>query len=392
MNNKKFRVAEGLEEGIHYQVVKDGHGVEYPVAIASHETFMPRKSGIVYIEAIRIAVNEGRSDMQGRRDDIETRSRFRCVKDKATGLYFGIPIGVHDTDKTVKWQNIPISPREPYDLSKPEDREKWAMLSRMSNLLGSPNQFGAPLYKVIDEEKKSINFLEIYKLKKDACGIVEGLDMVMCREMALNVGINADAFSPVMLQAELLKFADKNAEKFLNIWNNPKRNVISIFNRAIKYGVIEHNTRGDLEGKGIGYYYNNIYLGDNEGQVVSKLAEANNAAILSSISVAASARESQVKNGLSHEVKPAEKVINIPAVDPEKEAMAKKIAELEAKLKGGAPVTEAVAPAETSVAPVSDELKALREEAKALGVPKWHILGPDKLKSAIAAKKLQTQS
>lgn len=390
-----FRIAAGLHEGVHYTVVKDGHGVEYPVAIASHETFMPRKSGIVHIEAVRISINESRSAEQGRRDDIETRSIFRNVKDAATGLYFGIAVGINETDKTVKWLPIKLSPRQPYDLSKTKDREEWAMISRMSNLEGSPNQKGRALYKIIDHDVKALSFINILEKRHDAANIVKGLDLPTRREMALNVGINADAYSPDMLYAELIMFADKNAEKFLSTWNNPRRPVISIFNRALKYGIIENNQRGDGSGNHIGYYYNRIFLGDNEGAVVSKLAEAGNTQMLSSISVAAKQRESEVLAGLSHSVEVKEEKLSTPVIDAEKEELKRQLAELQARLGVGAVATPQV----NNTAPVSNTeplttstsnaLDLLRAEAKELKIPRWHILGEDKLRAAIAEKKTQ---
>lgn len=408
MNKRNFRVAEGLEEGVHYTIFKDGFDVEYPVAIASHETFMPRTSGIVYIEALRISVNEGRTEERGRRDDIETRSAFKQVKDKATGLYFGIPLGVDPQDKTIKWKRIPLSPRQPYNLSDPKDREMWAMISRMPNLLGSPNQAGKPLYKVIDEDQKSKNFLATYDLRKNATEIVEGLDDAQQREMAINVGINADAFSRIMLRAELLQYADKNAQKFLDVWNDPKKPIISAFNRANKYGIIKFNSNGNGAGKDIGYYYDRVFLGNNEAVVIARLGEPAMASTLSSIAMMTAAQEKAVQDGLNHKVEASKKVMNKDqggaAPDPEKEAMRKELEELKAKLAGVAPTlpgTQTVdlgtanagtASVTSSAVTPKDDLAALRAEAKALKIPRWHILGEDKLRAAIAEKKAQPVS
>ena len=411
-NTTSFRISEGLQEGVHYTLFEDGNGTFYPVAIALHEAFMPRKSGIVQIESFRVAQNEARNDMEGR-DDLETRGIFRNVKDKATGLWFGRPIGISPTDKQIMWQRIPLRMRQPFDFSNINDREEWSMVSRMSNLEGSPNQAGKPLYKIIDKDLKALNYLKIFEKREEARDVVKSLDEQQRRDIAIDCGINADAYSMTMLKSELIKFADEHAERFMSIWHNPNRANVNIFNKARKYGVITFDAVGRDGGHGIGFYYNNLFIGDVEAAVVAKLSEPGFASSLATIAILTANKEKDILNGtaMKEVVKDNFKTVEVVKKDPKDEqiaTMAKELEEMKALMAKSFernPVNKnnltkeeplkvseqvSVSTEKTVIHDPEGELRILRAEAKELKVKSWQVLGVDKLKLAIAEKKQVT--
>lgn len=286
MSNTNAQV-EDLQEGVHYYLYPDGRGVKHKVAILDHPMWCPRNFGTITLESFRVSKNSLLSE----RSDIETKSNFRAVKDQLTNIWFGDPIGVSEQDKGITWRKFPMRMQNIFHLENPVDRRNWAMISRDGRVEGSPNQSGKPLYKVIDSEKKNINYLENRTKRKRCEEITEGLSYEQLVEICPALGINAKAYSQTSLFAEIDRYVQNNFEKFLSFWDSPTRHVVTILKRALLTGVIQQSL---LEGGILAYMYGNISLGGTESEAIAWLGDLSRMTTLQSITFQIQEREKSI--------------------------------------------------------------------------------------------------
>lgn len=388
-----------LKEGEHYRVIKDGNNNEHHVAIVSHHIFAPQVEGKVILEARR-------KDME--RIDSERNSRFRRVNDKATGLIFGLNPTIDALTKQITFRRIPMGAVLNFDLSNPQERIEWACISRATNVEGSPNQDGTPQYRVINSEKKAATGLERRANRKKAIDIAESLGVEEMRGMALNLGINPDAYTHITLQYEFLEMIEKgeNWKKFMDVWEAGNREIITLFKRAEKCGIITWNPSMVKENntmKHMGFYYNGIHLGATDQQAIAYMSEPTNSTLVGSINTLTIQREKDMKEGKERN----EKLINSAAVNKESNgpSVADIKAEYEAKIAGMKADMELMkkeagferneSPKDKTNAPSQsnqEEYQALKAEAKALKIPGYQfikITDVGKLKEKILEKKAQ---
>ncbi len=328
-----------------FLTIKDGFGYDVLVANLDHDCWAPRE-GYIQIEALT-------------RNRRHTKNIIiKNSNDKETGAVFGISLGVDRVSKNIRWEGITLHDVEFFDLSKRKERHRYIVLSRHSTMEGSPNLFGAPLFREINKEKKASNYLLERSEKKRCQEIADGLTYEQMIELALAFGIDPKANSQVMLTAEILRIADTDHKKFLGVWDNPSRKGMTTFKRAIKNGLISYDAIN-------GYTYQGHKLGQTEPVAFTYLT--SNIQLLATLDMLSEEKE---KNSIHSRPAVVEKVDAFAEMQKE---MARLIAENEA-LKA-------------KKEEVPDELAQLRTEAKGLSIKGFALMGIDKLREEIEKAK-----
>lgn len=217
--------------GLPFKVQRDGNGVEHKIIDLDNEDLMPREGQIVF-------------EANKRSSRIVTHGyKYSCVKDKASDVMVGIFVGIHPKSKDLRWLNLTLGSLNTFDLSIKHEREKAIVLKYSSIVEGSPNisPIGTlHLFRIHDSEKQA-NF-EIRKIHEGqrAISIAMSLYGEDLSSMARNLGIMPETSSFTMLTAAILRAAQEKPSDFLNLWENPQRELITIFKRCLDTGVITH--------------------------------------------------------------------------------------------------------------------------------------------------------
>jgi len=345
-----------------FKVIKDGHGFELKVANLEHPTWCPN-TGIVKIEATKVSARNNKNVI------------IKTVNDKQTGAIFGIDIGVDRVTKDIIWERINLKEFEFFDLSNRKERARYIVLSRHYTMEGSPNQFGKPNWRVIDQQRKASSYLEERGERKRAAEVAENLTYEQMIDLAPAFGIRPEAHSQTMLTAEIYKIADTDHKKFLTIWDNPDKQGMVVFKRALKNGLISFDQT-------YGYTYEGQVLGKTEPQAYSYLTR--NIQLLSAIDMLSKEKETNS----SHSYTP----IVPKQVDPLEELRK----QLEAKEKELEDLKKKVVTTNTTVntitAETSLEKEELLKEAKILGIKGSHLFGLQKLKDEIEKAKKEQET
>lgn len=214
-----------------YVIIKDGNNQEHKIVNFENPEMVPNV-GIKIVRAIKKSPRH------------QPASVMKVARDKATGIIFGIPAGLYDGTKNLKFQSIEINDNRQFDLSVMADRMEWAVISRATYLSGSPNQKGKPTHTVYDVEAESNAKIINVSEKKQAYATMEGLSPMQIHDMARNCGgINVTNNSLAVITAELYDFIDskeigKGAKKFNEIWRMSNREAMTIYNRCKAVGLV----------------------------------------------------------------------------------------------------------------------------------------------------------
>lgn len=345
-----------------FRVVKDGNGYELTIANLDHPVWAAN-SGIVRVEALRVNPKKVRN------------TNIKNVIDSATGATFGIFVGVDKISKDFNWENINVKEFEYFDLRNKKERQKFIVLNRHPKMEGSPNQNGKPDFRVIDQEAKASNYIKERSDRNRAKELVENLTHEQRTELAPAFGIRPESNSSVMLEAEILRIADNDHKKFLEVWDNPDRVGMITFKRALKAGLITfHN-----EPNRMGYYYEAQPLGQTEPSAYKYLTD--HVQLLSALNFTLKERESNtihafnpLKPTQSNPLEEAQKVI--AAQKKEMEEMRAQIANDPKNASSAVPKMEE----QESYPNEKDELKA---QAKELGIKSPHLMSLDTLRAKV---------
>lgn len=208
-------------------ITKDN--IEMKIANVNNEK-VSRQSGIIEVECIR------------KSNSIEPRYTLSNVFDHASGLWYGRVLGWDDRMGAVKWQRIQIGDHKRFDLSKPDDRLAWAVMSRSTRLIGSPNQKGKALYRVHDREEEAREIIEKSSMRSRAMEIAtKEISIEEMMDMYRVFGQVGEGLSPTRLQAELIKIAERNPKEFYDAWSSTNRGVLMTFKRCQATGLISFN-------------------------------------------------------------------------------------------------------------------------------------------------------
>ena len=342
-------VSETLREGTDYIIVKDGNGAETKIVNLANEKYCPRK-GFIEIEAMR------------KSNKHENVKMIRKIRDKKTNLFYGIPTGINTETKELQFKAIWIDNKMLFDLSIPDQAMACAIILNSQYIEGSPNQQGRSLWKVIDKEVLAHKEINKRTLRRQAELIIESLSGSALEEAAINLGINVDANRSVfMMTNEIYRVMELDPKKFIELHNNPEREYISVFNKAVAKGFIVNDV---LTGN---YIYGNIPLGHNKEMAIKFLVD--NTGMATTLNAKCDMQDAESRKSMEIKQESAQ--------SQSKEAeMQKKIMELEAELAKNKKVEEFKDPFASMESAVSEETKKdsaevmadLKARAKELGI------------------------
>ena len=361
-------VSETLKEGADYVVVKDGNGSETKIVNLNNADICIRK-GFIEIECMK------------RSNKHENVKMVRVVRDRKTNLYIGVPIGINSDTKELQWKAFWIDDKMSFDLAIPDQAIAWHVLKNSQYVEGSPNQQGKSIWKVIDKEVNAHKEIDKRTLRRKAEDIIESLKGSSLTEMAINLGVNVDANQSVfMMTNEVFRIMELDPKKFIDLYNNPQREYVSVLKRGIAKGkIVLDNATGT-------YIYGNMPMGHNEEMAVQFLI--NNAGIATTITMKCNQEDADSKKAM--EVVQAKPTVN-------KEAdLQRKIMELEAELAKNKVVEEFKSPFDTMESAVVNtestkkkedpEMESLKARAKELKIKGFALpyMTKEKLINAIS--------
>ncbi|WP_298838847.1 hypothetical protein [uncultured Clostridium sp.] len=345
-------VSEMLKENIDYVVVKDGNGSETKIVNLANPKICIRK-GFIEIECMK------------RSNKHENVKMVRRVRDKKTNLYIGVPSGINSDTKELQWKGFWIDDKMSFDLSIPDQAIAWHVIKNSQYVEGSPNQQGKSTWRVIDKEVNAHKEIDKRTLRRKAEDIIETLKGSALTEMAITLGVNVDANQSVfMMTNEVFRIMELDPKKFIDLYNNPQREYISVLKRGVAKGkIIFDNTTGT-------YIYGNMPMGHNEEMAVQFLI--NNTGIATTITMKCNQEEAESKKAM-------EPIYVTVSKESKEVDMQRKIMELEAELAKTKAVEEFKSPF-AEMSPIvekndsdKEELEALRERAKELKISCWGL-------------------
>lgn len=280
-----------LEEGVHFYYVELANRMKVPVAILTHTIWEKRKIGRISVESFQLRKNQIHTERK-----LNVGVKFRYIKDRETGLYFGIVLGVEGNN--IVWQQIDMKMQVDIDLSVEDERSLWVIISRSQYVEGSPNQFGKPYYKVTDLQAKALKYLETSEQKYNALKLIkETMNEYQIRDTAIMLNIPNEAYDPVSLRGEILRYVDSTAENLKKFWdyqNNPNKEIIVWLNKAIRKGIVFRKVTQTKEaGTRISYMYGQYTLGVTESEAVLFLTSRENEVVLKNLIVETETAEKQ---------------------------------------------------------------------------------------------------
>lgn len=344
---------EMLEEGTHFEVVKDGTGYGYKYAILDHICWCP-KEGIVEIRRMK---NNLTADGKQKNDDEVIIKRF---KDRATGLLFGLHNGVDDRTKQINHTYAKLDGNMMFDLSIASDRRLYIMAMYGPSVHGSPNQAGKPTYKVYDKQIIASMSIDKRSLRRKAEDIINSLKGNALEDMARDIGVNVEANrNPSMLLDEVYRISEGDPRKFIEIYESKDREYITIFNRAISKGIIKLDYATNT------FSYGGIPLGYSKEAAINYLVEKSSTA--SAIKIQCD----DVDKGTSKSMAFVKNDIS------ELEALRAELAELKKNKSVDGPQLET--PKDNVLSPEKEELDSLRARAKELKIHGSHLASKETL-------------
>lgn len=265
-----------------YTIVKDGNNQEYKVVNFDNEEMVPNK-GIKIIRALKKSARH------------QPASVTRLERDPITEIIYGIPAGLSENTKNLRFQPIEINDQVQYDLSVREDRMRWAVIGRAKFLAGTIWSKGKPTHTLYDVDAEAIKKVETVNEKKQAYATMDGLSALQIIDMARNCGgINVVNNSEAIIKGELYDFIDskeanKGAKKFNEIWKQGNREAMTVFNRCKAVGLVSFDvnngwlwklqtTMGTTEPTAIDYMTKNpsmLMAMDNESRSMDASFQAN---------------------------------------------------------------------------------------------------------------------
>lgn len=369
LSTKKNSNTKGVEEGVHYKIVKDGNNLEHKILNFENEELCERH-GIVELEPLKTSRRH------------KNNASFRVIRDKELGVLVGIPIGVDQKTKHLIFQKITLEEKETLDLSIPDHAMRWACIKRSpfftdkdsNGIEKNPNFMPSSKtkYKAIDKERENERYQLERRVKRKAVDIAESLVGTDLEDVALSLGIDPKLMSPTSLWVEVVRFAEDKSSDFMKVYNSDSRLEMSVFKRAISMGIISETLDK-------GFNYNGLTLGFNEPEAVNYLKEHPS----TRISIDKLSRKTENDGEASMKVEPAVK----DEKDAQIELLKKQIAQMEANVKSA---NEAALDLQTEVdlRDSDPELAELIKEAKALDIRGVHNMkDKDKIRLKISEKK-----
>jgi Skp family chaperone for outer membrane proteins len=378
-----------------YTLVPDGNNQWYKVVNFDNEEMVQSK-GIKIIRALKKSSRH------------QPAVVTRLERDPITGIIFGIPAGISETTKNLRFQPIELNDQVQYDLSVREDRMRWAVISRAKFLQGSPFQKGKPTHVLYDVDAEAIKKVETVNERKLAYATMDGLSSLQIVDMARNCGgINVINNSEAVIKGELYDFIDskeanKGAAKFNAIWKMGNREAMTVFNRCKAVGLVSFDinngwlwklqtSMGTTEPTAIDYMTKNpalLMAMDNESRSMDAEFDKNATTeerekVITAMPVANKGVDDNILKEMDKRMK---------AMDEKEAKLEALLAKLQPKdnidLEAKVEIPVMKSPAENSVAE-NEGLAELRKRAKTLGMP--HAMLP-KITEATILKWIEENS
>jgi len=318
-----------------FTIIKDGNGNEYKVVNFNNPEMVPDK-GTIIIEAIRKKLRH------------TPAANHKAWRDPLTEIWWAIPAGTHSRTKNIRWQPIEIGDMRIFELSDPQDRKEWAVISRASFWVGSPNALNSykPSHKIINKESEAVAKIQTAKGLVEAMKVIDQLSELQIVDMARNIGgIDVKQNAPVLIKGDLVDRVIKNPKQFLDIWYASNRQVLNIFRRCEAVGLISFEpSEGNFMWK------RTIALGATEPSAIDFISKNN--PLMMAMDTESKARDSKYQEVATEEEKKPFVTPGVFNADINKETMDRQerlIARMELKEKE---LDEILAKAKT--APVID--------------------------------------
>lgn len=184
----------------------------------------------------------------------ETKVTISYAKDDRTGIYYGIPMGLHP-DGNVMWRKITLTDRNIFDLRNFEEAKQWFVARFNPYVLGTPFPVREALFKVWDpEEQAALDLRKAGELQK-ALTRAKTLKSTNLLNFARFLGqpLPPD-LSLKLLRAEITRFAMMDPLIFNQKYDDPEREIAEIFYSAGVHGIITY----DMEN---GHIFKGVQLG-----------------------------------------------------------------------------------------------------------------------------------
>lgn len=320
MEATKFPPEECTSNGQRmFTIQKDGDGNEHKVVNFNNPQMVPN-TGTVIIEAIRKKMRHTPS------------ANHKAWRDPLTDIWWGIPAGLHPKTKNIRWLNIEISDMRVFDLTIPQDRKEWAVISRASFYANSPNALSSykPSHKVVNKENEAVAKIQTTKGLVEAIKIIDQLSELQIIDMARNIGrIDVKQNSPVLIKADLYDRVTKNPKEFLDVWHAANRQVLNIFRRCEATGLISFEAN-----EGNWMWKKSVALGATEPSAIDFISKNN--ALMMAMDTESKARDDKYQDTATEEEKKPFVVPGVLHANVNKETMDKQerlIARMELKEK-----------------------------------------------------------
>jgi hypothetical protein len=349
-------------------LVEDGNGMKHKHINFDNPEICPRE-GTIEIESMK------KQDLER---SLSNNAGFSMFKDNVTGIIWGIPTSIHNIGKYIQYKRIRLGNNTFFDRTIPEQAEVCAIILKAIEVGKFKDPKGRPRFKIRDKEKIARENIDLRGTKRKAMDVIESIPYgEELKDIARNMAINPDIYSPLVLADEISKVVEARPKEFLDMYNSPTRAYLTILKNAQSMGVIEFNP---LEG----FKYGGMLLGKTQEMAVTELSKKPDLAQ----SIDAFTRDKRSKSTIPG----ADSVLvkRLPT-SGEKSAevldLEKRLAEAESKL--------AEKNLSTGDVDKKDEgdMEALRAEAKELGVKGWQVPKTTykTLKAKVDAKKAELE-
>jgi hypothetical protein len=355
--------------------VQDGNGMKHKHINFDNSDICPRH-GMIEIEALKKTDSER---------GLSNNASYAKFVDKKTGIIWGKPTGIHNISKEIQYQRLRLGNNTFFDRTDPMQAELCCIVLKAIESGKFVDTQGRPRFKVRDKEAAAQKEIDTRSHKKKAIEIIESLPYgEELKDCARNMGINPDVYSPMVLANELCNVVEgvngkaPRAKEFLDMYNSPTKTYLTILKNAMSMAVIEFNP---MEG----FKYGGMNIGKTQELAIAHLVKNPDlAAAINTFTLDKRAK------GLEQTSKPITSLPMVGGEDPEKEALKKRLAEMEALITQMGEKKLSTGDVEKNIAPKVD-MEALRAEAKALGVKGWQVakISPEALQAKIDAKKLE---
>lgn len=361
----------GAVEGVHYVLVADGNGIKHRIFNFENPELC-RRTGVIELEPVK------------RKSNHENYLSITKCYDKTNDIIIAIPRGINSKTKELEFERINLREEEIYDLTKPKEAMRWAVVKhhRYIDLDGTKTRYGMkPKYKVYDKELEAEVFHMERVKKRKSVDIAEGFNTSQLRDMAINLGFNADNMSIRQMSMKVIQFSEEKPKAFLEIWDNPSRHQLTVLKKGLACAVL---TQDPI----LGVCYGGLSLGAAEPQAIAYLQD--NIQLCNTI-------EQLISNKEGDSVKSMDTNFN-PIAD-EKDAKVKRLeAELAEMKKALKTVSETklddlVEKTAEKLIASDPEHADLLKEAKELKIPGAHLVkDKDLLRQKIVDKKAQVEN